>query len=72
MDVEKLDVSDIPRYREHLIKSFSCIKGNQIIRANCSTISNLSAKISDTLKDFKDPKKWKLTIITMLLFLVIY
>jgi hypothetical protein len=57
-----LDKADIPGYRDHLVKSFSCISGNQIIRRDCPSISQLSGKISDLLKAFKNPLNWKLNI----------
>ena len=57
-----MEETDFAAYRDHLIKSFYCIKGNPTIQKSCSEISILSGTISDTLKEYKDPKNWKLSI----------
>lgn len=57
-----MNPDDIPDYRDHLIKSFSCISSHPIIRTNCPHITFYSGKIRDALKDFRDPTTWKLSV----------
>ncbi|XES76121.1 MAG: hypothetical protein ACBZ72_08000 [Candidatus Bathyarchaeia archaeon] len=57
-----MNEAELTSYRKHLIKSFSCIKGNPTIQRNCSEISILSGTIIDTLKELRDPKNWSLKI----------
>jgi|WetSurMetagenome_2_1015567.scaffolds.fasta_scaffold201887_1 hypothetical protein len=57
-----MDAVEISNYRDHLVKSFSVIKNNQMVRRDCASISEYSGKISDLLKGFKNPHSWKLNI----------
>ena len=60
--MKKLDAGDIPEYRNHLVKAFSYIRSNPTVLRGCPHIAQLSGNISNILRDFNNPQKWKLDV----------